>query len=121
MLNFDEEVLTELACEYGVDTEFVKEVVEAANSFQFIPDDEERSNFVEGVLLTYITGNTYRSNYPENVTLTDKGVTGRELRLGALRTLGTIIADAAHDGYDHYITPYDEADIARVRTKYEDQ
>ena len=118
MLNFDEEVLTELACEYGVDTGLVSEVVEAANSFQFIPDDEERSNFVEGVLLTYITG---RSNFSsDDNESVEKGINGRELRLGALRTLGTIISDAAHDEYDHYITPNDEDAIARVRAKYED-
>ncbi len=102
MLNFDEEKLASLSEEYGVSPELITEVVDAANSFEFIRDDEERKDFVGTVLLTYIVGNPYRTSYPTSDNL---------------QTLGDTISNAAYDGYDYYMTTSDRAAVARVRAR----
>lgn len=118
MLNYDETVLARIADEYGVDPELVQDLVEDANVFEFIPDDEERARFVESVIITSITGSScFSSDDKEEI---ETGIAGRILHEGTPRNLGAIIENLAYDAYDHYITPNGEAAIARVRAKYED-
>lgn len=102
MLEMTQERKEELSKEYGVEIELLDDVIDATNSFQFIPDDEEREEFVEGVVLNYIVGNMHNTN-PRMIT----------------RGVGDVIADAAYDCYHHNISPNDEIVIERVRTKYE--
>jgi hypothetical protein len=102
MLELTNEKLESLVEEYGADSEVISDIVNAANSFEFIPDDESRAEFVANVLINYASNNGSRRNYSN-----------------LLRGLGDVISDAAHDCYSHNISANDEVTIERVRTKYE--
>ncbi len=119
MLNLTDEQIASLVQEYGTNPGIVSNVVDAANSFEFIPDDELRSDFVETVLISYITN---RHVNPADQEIAKIRTADDEIHLQyqeIARTLGDVIADQAYDSFEHYMRPYDGEAVHRVRTKYE--